>query len=337
MKTPQDWLLWDKAFQLETEYRKDIDPDKLCSYGVQVLDDALFRIGPSELVVIGAETGQGKSDLALSVARHNAIQGRRVAIYFLEGGWMEAMQRLKWWDIAQKFYSEPCKPFVEMDFKRWIYNAEINKDYLLQLEAGIYEEWKQRYRENLFIFPTTREFTIDKFLSSLYDFHDLGAAKLDLDLLVIDHLQYFSLTLEENEIAAITNILREVKQIADYFRIPIILVSHLRKRGRKAGLPSHEDFYGSGNIAKISTTSIIIHPAAGRDRLARNVYPTYFIIPKCRTGVRPNYAYLVDFDLNRRRYADRYEIYRLNDMGFAAPKPLQGEEIPRWAKGAMNE
>ena len=335
--TPSDWLLWDKAFQLETEYRKDIDPNRLCSYGIQVLDDALFRIGPNELVVIGAETGQGKSDLALSVARHNAIQGKRVAIYFLEGGWQEAMQRLKWWDIAEKFYSDNYKPFIEMDFKRWIYNAEINKTYLLQLESAVYEEWKQRYKENLYIFPTTREFTIDRFLASLHDFHALNEAKLDLDLLVIDHLQYFSLALEENEITAITNILREVKQIADYFRIPIILVSHLRKRGRKAGLPNHEDFYGSGNIAKIATTAIIIHPASKGDCLAHNIYPTYFLIPKCRTGVRPNYAYLVDFDLNKRSYSDRYQIYRINDLGFAAPKPMQGDEIPRWAKGARDD
>lgn len=331
-----DWRKWDDAFKEENEERVNIDPDSLCSYGVKVLDDALFRIGKNELVVIGAETGSGKSELSLIIAQHNAMQGRTVGVYYLEGGHLEAIQRMKWRDITKKYYAEHKGSFTNMDFKQWAFNYNQSQR-LSEIEGEIYNEYWDKYKDNLFFFGVNKDFTMEKFQMSLLDFKEVLSSELHLDLIIIDHLQYFSLGKAENEITEITKILREVKHITEYYNTPVILVSHLRKRGKNAGLPSHEDFYGSSNIPKISTTSIMISPAVDRDNYSKNIFPTYFRVVKSRVGIRTNYAFLTDFHLDTRSYADEYEIYRVNNLGEVWEDPLPEKEKPRWARKKSKE
>ena len=326
-----DFLEWNEAYHEEREERENLDSDSLCDFGITALDDALFRIGKNELVVIGAETGMGKSELSLSIAQHNAKNGKRVAVYYLEGGHKEAIRRMKWRDITTKYYEDYKYTQTDMDFKKWMYN-KTQSELLMKLEGEVYNEYTQKYKDNLYLYPTTKDFTSEKLLMSLLNFHELLTANLDLDLIIIDHLQYFSLTKSDNEISEITKILREVKHITEYYNTPVILVSHLRKRGKNAGLPTHEDFYGSGNIAKISSTSIMISPATDKDNLSENIFPTYFRIVKSRVGIRPNYAFLLNFDMNKRRYEEEYEMYRVNSFGEVAASPLRQEELPKWAR-----
>lgn len=322
---------WDEAYIEETRDRESIEPDRLCTYGVKALDDALFRIGTNELVVIGAETGMGKSELSLNIAQHNAVNGKRVAVYYLEGGHLEAIRRMKWKDITKMYFKDYRFARANVDFKQWMYN--YNPEHvLIDIEGKVNNQYREKYKENLYFYPTTKEFTIEKFMMSLLDFHQLLTADLDLDLIIIDHLQYFSLAQADNEISEITKILREVKEITEYYNTPVILISHLRKRGKNAGLPGHEDFYGSGNIAKIATTAITIAPDPEGDSLADNIYPTFLRVVKSRVGIRPNYAFLVNFDLKTRSYEEDYQIYRVNELGQPASAPLLENELPKWAR-----
>lgn len=334
--TINDFLEWNKSYHQEREEREETNPDTLCTYGVKALDDALFCIGKNELVVLGAETGMGKSELSLFIAQNNAKQGKRVAVYYLEGGHKEAIRRMKWRDITAKYYADYKYTKTDMDFKKWMYN-KTQSELLMKLEGEVYKEYTEKYRDNLYLYSTSKNFTCEKLMTSLLSFHELFTTSLDLDLIIIDHLQYFSLSKEDNEITEISKILREVKHITEYYNTPVILISHLRKRGKNAGLPTHEDFYGSGNIAKISTTSIMISPATDRDSLSQNIYPTYFRIVKSRVGVRPNYAFLVDFDLNQRKYAEDYSIYRINSFGEVGDNALSNSELPKWARKNIKE
>lgn len=326
------WKNWSDAFIEETKDRESVNPKDLCNYGIKVLDDSLYKIGSNELVVIGADTGIGKSTLSLSIAQHNAKQGKKVGIYYLEGGHLEAIRRMKWRDIAQKYYNEYrfTHPTLDMDFKKWRYN-KLTGGAISELEAEVNREYQEKYKDNLFIYSATKEFTLEKLLGSLADFNpQIIGDTLDVDLLIIDHLQYFSLASSENEITEITKILREVKNITEFYNTPVILISHLRKRGKNAGLPSHEDFYGSSNISKISTTSIMIAPHSQNDDMKKGIYPTFFRAVKSRTGIRPNHAFLVDFDATTNTYCDEYEIYRVNALGQPASEPIIDK--PKWGE-----
>lgn len=336
-----DWLTWDEAYREEEEARLNIKKADLCTYGVSVLDDPLLAIAKNELVVIGADTGQGKSELILHIARHNAKNGKKVALFYLEGGHLEAIQRMKWRDICEIYYKHRRNEYIDMDYRRWMFN-ELDKQKLTELSAQVYKEYKEQYKNNLYLFPIKTDFTLDNFISGLLDFHTLEYkkdnpfvidSKYCIDLVIIDHLQYFSLDKEDNEISEITKILRTVKDIVDKSNFPIILVSHLRKKGKDRGLPDVEDFYGSSNIPKIATTAITIAPDTKDDNFHNGIFPTYFRIVKSRIGIRPNYAMKCNFNLVTRDYDKNYKIVRLNSFGDIMLE-LSYNELPKWAKGA---
>jgi hypothetical protein len=333
----KDWLTYGEAYLQEDEQRLNIKPDELCSYGIEVLDDPLINIAKNELVIIGADSGVGKSSLILDIARHNAQNKKKVALFYLEGGHLEAIQRLKWRDICELFYKERGEhQFVDMDFRKWALNCGED---LTKLSSRVYAEQKDKYR-NLFLYPISEGFKIEELLDSLLGFHKLVPDKTgifakegvyDLDLIIIDHLQYFSLDKDDNEITEITKILRECKKITDHHNIPIILVSHLRKKGKDRGLPDQEDFYGSSNIPKIATTAITIAPDTKDDDLSTGIFPTYFRIVKSRIGLRANYAMRCNYNLTLRAYEKKYQIFRLDGLGNILPE-LSEDKLPRWAK-----
>lgn len=332
----KDWLSFSDAFKQEEDARLNIDHKNLCTYGIKVLDDPLIAITKNELVIIGADSGIGKSTLVLDIARYNAKRGKKVALFYLEGGHMEAIQRMKWKDICELYYRERGKfEFKDMDFRKWM----LNMTDLTDLSAKVYDTNKDIYKDNLFLYPISAGFKIDELLTSLLDFHTLTDTKFgvfqkegvyNLDLIIIDHLQYFSLDRDDNEITEITKIIREVKKISDHHNIPVILVSHLRKKGKDRGLPDQEDFYGSSNIPKIATTAIVIAPDTKEDDIHNNIFPTYFRVVKSRIGLRANYAMRCNFNLNTREYEDEYEIFRLDGLGNIMPK-LEPHELPKWA------
>ena len=260
-----------QAFMEEADLRSSTDFNKLCSYGIKPLDDAMLAINTNELIVIAAGSGIGKTELSLAISRHNAIKGKRVAHYNLEGGYIEAIQRMKWREMVDRFFdTRKFNEYFEFDYREWVLNKNVDKR-LLDLEAWAYNELMEKLDNNLFFYDNPAGLTCDEFCASLLDFHDLKVSfenlldrskkkGFNLDLIVIDHLQYFSLEKNDDEIYEITRILKEAKRITENLHIPVILVAHLRKLPREHGIPDKEDIYGTSNIHKITNTPILIPP-----------------------------------------------------------------------------
>ena len=336
-----------EAFKEEADYRSNIDFQSLCTYGVKALDDAFVAIAPDELVVIGACSGYGKSELALAISRHNALKGKKVAHYHLEGGYKEAMQRIKWRDICDTYYARHKGAMLQLNFRNWSLNKDVNP-LLSRIEAEVYAELSDKLKDKLFFYDKPEGLTCDAFLESLLDFHDLETAfanphdarkkkGFDLDLVVIDHLQYFSLDKDEDELQEITRILKEAKRINETMQIPVILVSHLRKLPRGHGVPDKEDIYGTSNIHKVANTCIIIHPDHEKDRSQEGIYPTFIRVAKSRIGLRPNELIYCNFDAKNRKYEKTYEIVRCFPNGEVAPEPMPAGERPMWYDGDRRE
>ena len=334
------------AYLKESEYRLDTDIKKLCTYGIKPLDDSLICINRGELIVIGADSGVGKSEIAINVAKHNAMNGKKVALYHLEGGYKEAVARMKWKDISREYFANHSGLGIDMDFRKWSVNLEQDK-LLTEIEAEIYNRNKDTFMPNVFFYDRPEDLTVTDFLASLLDFHDLKTAAgnfysgdqrtggFDLDLIVIDHLQYFSLDQSENEITEITNIIRQVKKVTDNYKIPVVLISHLRKKMKDRGLPDQQDFYGSSNIPKISTTAITLTPKINAEDFKNQIYPTWIRVVKSRIGIKPSIAMLSDFNARTKEYSDKYEIYRINGDGYSSKEPMESNEIPKWAYGSI--
>lgn len=338
-----NFISWKEAFKQEAEYRLDTDVSKLCSYGIKPLDDALICINRGELVVIGADSGVGKTEGAVQIASHNAKLGKKVALYHLEGGFREAISRMKWKDICRYYYDNHSDKRLEMSYQKWVVNLEQDK-LMQEIESLVWNEYKEKYGDNLFIHKSSDDLTLTDFLASLLDFHSLetaAGAKLsdkarqdgfNLDLIVIDHLQYFSLDQSESEISEITNIIRQVKKVTDNFQIPVVLISHLRKKSKDRGLPDQQDFYGSSNIPKIANTAITLTPQINKEDFSNNLFPTWIRVVKSRVGIRSSVAVLCDFDGKKKEYSDKYSLYKVNGDGHTSPEPMGNNELPKWAK-----
>ena len=348
MSNNYEWLTINQAFTKESELREDRNVSDFCSYGIVPLDEAQVCIMPNELVVIGADSAVGKTELCLQIARHNLHQGKRVALYHLEGGWLEAVSRMKWKDICLEYYlNRNPREFINMDYRNWILNnvSRDEKAVISGIENIIWERYKNEYHNNLHFFSSKNGLTVDGFLMSLLDHHKwekdnetpIAKIKFNLDLIIIDHLQYFSLIRGENEISEITEILRQVKNITDNFNVPVVLISHLRKKSKDRGLPDQEDFYGSSNIPKIASTAITLAPDFTNENLSGGIFPTWIRIVKSRIGIRPNYAMLVNFVQNTKNYEDKYKIHKLTSEGYALERSLRKGEMPLWAVSAYSD
>lgn len=209
---------------------------------------------------------------------------------------------------------------------------KLNSPLMRQLNEECYVEFKDKVKDNLHIYSFDEGFTIEMLMSSISLFEKKGSPGYSLDLLIIDHLQYFSLTSEQNQFAEMTEILMKVKEITNHFKIPVVLVSHLRKRDKDRGLPGQDDFFGTSNISKISSQSIVIaaHPNSADDDYVNGLYPTFFRFVKSRTGLRPSLAALCKFDVKTGKYAKVYDVYRLKG-DVPLKSPLANSKLPKWA------
>jgi len=337
------FLPYPDAFKKEADYRDNIDFSKLCKFGIKPLDDALRAIAPKELIVIAAGSGYGKTELALAISRYNALRGKRVAHYNLEGGAGEAVNRITWRDICDSYYSSYTELGLDMDYRKWVLNEEPSKQ-LMRLAAEAYIKAKDEIGENLLLYHSHAGLTCEGFCESLKSFHSLTHVfdeeelemrpeKMEIDLVVVDHIHYFRYGDEKEEIKAMTEIMQTCKDMTERYDIPVIMVAHLRKLARGHGIPDKEDIYGTSNIHKIANTCLIIVPDHEKHDIVNRLYPTFIRVAKSRQGLQPNILINSTFDGTTRQYKDKYALYRCGPNGDVAADAVPIEQCPKWARG----
>lgn len=318
-----------ESSQLERNYRNSIDKSKICTFGIKCIDDVIFGILKKDFVVIGADSGAGKSEVCLKVAIHNAKHGRRVGLYFIEGGDMEAISRIKWSLMCDKYYGLSMRG-IEMNYRKWKMGELRGKD-IDSLEDMVIEE-NENVLSNIMMYGYEKGLSIQNFVDSLDYFmkpevgfeDDPFSYKHQVDLIIIDHLQYFNLSNPSKELMEQGEILKKVNEICHGYSIPVILVSHLRKKEKDRGLPNQEDFYGTSNTPKMSSLAITMTSNPSLDGIK---YPTFFRFVKSRTKIPSNYALLCDYDIKKNGYSETYTCHRLKSDS-PIVEPLKPNEMP---------
>jgi hypothetical protein len=304
------------------DYRNAIDYSKICTFGIKCLDDVLHGILPKDFITIGADSGAGKSEVCLKIAIHNARLGRKIGLYFIEGGDEEAAERIKWNLMCDKYFGTKMTG-INMDYRKW--RMGLLKDELIsKLEDSCIAE-NEKVFNNIITYGYEKGMSIENFTESLDYFlkpedgweNDPFSYKHQVDLIIIDHLQYFNLANPAKELIEQGTILKKVNEISHGYKIPVILVSHLRKKEKDRGLPSQEDFYGTSNTPKMSSLAITMSSQASKDGIH---FPTYFRFVKTRTKIPSNYALLCNYNLKLSNYEDKYTCHRLKgDMPIVEP------------------
>ena len=207
-----DTLLGSALEEAEERHRNGADVAGV-STGFRDLDRKLAGLHPTNLVVVAARPGMGKSALGLNMAANVALAGNTVAIFTLEMSREEVVTRMLC--AAGRIDSQKLRTgkLTENDFTK------------LSNAAGAL------YKQNIFV-DDSAGLTVTEIRAKCRRLR----RKPGLDLVVVDYLQLMSGSGQENRQQEIAMISRSLKNLARELHVPIIAMSQLNR-----GVESRED------------------------------------------------------------------------------------------------
>lgn len=277
---------------------------RLLEYGHTYLDDALYGIRPTELILLGAKSGSGKTQMCLSIALHNAQKGKRVHMFALEADQYEIERRIKFGILSNYYYAQGNHGHIDQG--SWI-SGEI-ADITDPLEDELEQTFADSVKNLQMLYRTSGTFDVQAMEQELL------ALVGKTDLIILDHLHYID-TGDEEENVAYARVVKAIRDIVLRYEIPVILVAHLRKdavsKGKSKIVPALEDFHGSSNVVKIATTAIMLGRAHSQEPSMPGFYmqPTFIKITKCRLdGQRTYLVALSEFNTRTNTYEPVYKL-----------------------------
>lgn len=280
---------------------------KSAYFGIKYLDDKLRGILKGDLILIGARSGCGKTTLADLIATYNANLGKSVTLISLEN--------FKDDNFVQKAYYK----YKELT-KQWNLNlrdfasGNFNPDSFGNLKKA--EEYAEEQYKNINLINRQKNYTIEDLKRDII----LAVEDKKSDLVILDHVDYLD-KIEDNdsEIKHITRIMKEIRNAQYVFKVPVIVISHLRKPTNyklDAIIPSMDEFIGSSNKVKESTIVIMLAPDDETNTISNSSKKaTWCCIRKLRMGGVDNTAAKIYFDIVKGRYDEDYKIYKCNYSG----------------------
>jgi len=293
-------------------------------YYNKFLDDMLLGILAEDFVLIGSDTGVGKSEFAYSIAFENSID-KKVHLFALEADHNEPYYRKLYKLIAEEYYANPPYSKLDMSYRNYITNSidvsEYEKKALVKMEE--YYKLKVHYR------------------GIKFDINDLileinKIVKGDgCDLIVLDHIDYFDLNHAENENMQVAQIMNTLRQVNQTYKIPIIVISHMRKKGNKKQLiPTVDDFFGTSNKVKQVKTIITMARDFELTNIKAGEYGTLFQVPKLRVGGGEYFVGRIIYDRKKNAYHNSYELCTLKNYGETL-ELLERSKYPEWANQTL--
>lgn len=224
--------------------------------GMSCIDDACGGLFPGELTIVGARPSIGKTALGLELTARMVESGSRVLFVSLE---MTGQQ------LAHRFL---CRE-TGLPVKK-IQSASLNVDELAKLM-----EAKYRLKQLPFRAFCTSTATIGRIHSRAR----LLRAREGLDAVIVDYLALISYPGRLSQYERVTNISRELKQMAMALNVPLVVLSQLNRDSEKASrMPTLSDLRDSGSIEQDADNVWLLHR---EDRAAAE---SKLIIAKQRQG-----------------------------------------------------
>lgn len=315
------------ASAYEEYNQRKLMPKKIMSFGVDFLDDALRGILPDDLILLGAPSGAGKTQLCCNIAYANLLDGKKVHYIALEASQYEIERRLKYPLLAERYYADPNRIKLEtkLNFTDWMIGAY--GDQLSIYEDEVADYFHKAY-DNLYLYYKDQIFNTETLIESvLY-------CSSDTDLILIDHVHYFDFD-DTNENRAIKEIAKTVRTLAIDEQKPIILVAHLRKRdrGNEELVSGLDEFHGSSDLYKIATRVITIAPGG---KSPDGNFETYFRIPKNRLDGGVTRFIAKEFYNPKKGSYERskYQIGSSNQNRKTGFSSIEQTDFPEWARRA---
>ena len=218
----------------------DRDKYKGLPTGIRELDSTITGLNRSDLIVLAARPGVGKTSFGLNIARHVSVTaGKRVAFFSLEMGREQLASRL----LASEALVEGTKlrsgDLTEAEWARLIEAGDILR------RADLY-------------FDDSPGLTVLEMKGKL--------RRLDhVDLVIVDYLQLMTGTKRtDNRVNEISEITRNLKVMAKELNVPVMALSQLRRptERTKDHRPGLSELRDSGSIEQDADIVIFLHREA---------------------------------------------------------------------------
>jgi len=313
----------DLKFNLETEKEdRHKFSTRVLSYGIKFLDKITEGILPHDLILIGAKSGHGKSEMAAHIAMSNAKQGKRVFMFALEAEEQEIQRRLLFKSLVNDYYSDTHFNKIIPNYLRW-YTSKQEREL-----APYYEHAKQSIKLNsLKIRYRGDEFGLEQYEQEIVGIKDQA------DLIILDHLHYMDFQ-GENENQALKNMIKTIRSLSLKHGVPVVVIGHIRKGNNEALVPSIEDFHGSSDIYKNATKVITLAPCYDHNEDPTK-FLTYIRLAKCRQdGSRTRFVGLSAFDIKTNSYSDDFKLGLLSKGDKEWSEITTSDQMPHWSEDA---
>jgi replicative DNA helicase len=210
--------------------------------GFQTLDARLSGLQPSDLIIVAARPGMGKTSLALNIAQNASIKfGKVVGIFSLEMSKEQLVDRLFASMLGVDSWKLQKGKLDDSDFQRMgPIMDELNK---------------------------ARIFIDDTVSSSIHELR-AKARRLQmehgLDLLIVDYLQLMSTGSKAyagNRVQEISEISRSLKALGRELHVPVIAASQLSRavENRPGNIPQLSDLRESGSIEQDADVVLMMY------------------------------------------------------------------------------
>ncbi len=290
-------------------------------FGIKFLDDATEGIFPSDLILIGARSGAGKTQMCCEILDANMKDGKKVLYVALEAGPREIESRLKYKLFMKHMRAnyQTREAANDIGYTKWFLGRHLYQ-YPVQ-ENLTHEEFKVKYK-NAFIEYKAERYGVKELIETI------SGSYREVDLIIIDHIHYFDSD-DENENRALKQISQTARMLALEKNKPIILIAHIRKADKKNKdlAPDMDEFHGSSDLYKIATKVITLAPGKNFKGASRE---TFIRVPKDRfSGGYGHFVGQVYYCPNGGGYEDSYETGWANKDQFEA---LANNACPKWAR-----
>jgi replicative DNA helicase len=226
-------------------YLEPADAEEVAPFGGNVrtglsdLDLLLGGLNPSDLIIVAARTGVGKTSLMLNFARNAAVaQHAKVAIFSLEMAGEQLAQRL----LAAESRVDSAR--LRLGLHSEAEESRIMNAYGVLSGTNIYVDDSAGLR-----IPELRA--------------KLIRLKRDqgLDLVIVDYLQLIQGNRSDNRVQEISYITRSLKELARELDVPVIAGSQLSRAPdqRQPHIPQLSDLRESGSIEQDADVVIFIY------------------------------------------------------------------------------
>ncbi|MGN1412267.1 MAG: replicative DNA helicase [Oscillospiraceae bacterium] len=230
--------------------------------GFSQLDNKISGLNKSDLLIVAARPGMGKTSFALNIASYVAMHtDKQVAIFSLE---MSAEQ------LALRILSSEA--LVDSHILR---TGNIPPDDWIKIGYGA-----DRIRKSNMYIDDTAGITVQTIKSRLQIVKNLG-------LVVIDYLQLMSSNLRsDNRVTVISEITRNIKILAKDLDVPVILLSQLSRapESRTDKRPLLSDLRESGSIEQDADIVMFLYRDSYYNPASEDKFISECIVAKNRHG-----------------------------------------------------